>query len=161
MACSGIEGDGIIYADPRLVRIKIDNVLSNAFIHNVPNGWVRVVVHSDADRTWCVVSNSGPHIAPEQLDRLTEPLYRVRSGQSLIKDVEEADEVSDGGGADLWEPWPRFRACSRACDPDEQGAELTLEARPEGGLTVTMAWSTAQQAGADTGGHPTNSADLT
>lgn len=135
------DGEARMVADPRLVRTRIDHVLSNALTHNVPGGWVSVAVHGDEDEIRCVVSNTGPRIAPEQLERLTEPLYRVRGGQSLLSGADETGNHTPSlGGHGHGLGLSLVRAIAA-----EQGAQLQFDAREEGGLTVTISWSHRNQ----------------
>jgi len=67
-------------ADPRLVEIALDNLLSNAIRHT-SSGRIRLVLAPD-DRGWTLsVEDSGEGIAVEHLSHVFERFYRVDAGR--------------------------------------------------------------------------------
>jgi signal transduction histidine kinase len=62
--------------DPGLVERLIANLLDNAIHHNQPSGWITVATALDAGSAVLTVSNSGPVIAPEELQSLIRPFRR-------------------------------------------------------------------------------------
>jgi signal transduction histidine kinase len=60
-----IQAGVFIAANPALVEILINNLLRNAYIHNIPGGWVKICLQ----RQELVIENSGPviHEDPERL----------------------------------------------------------------------------------------------
>jgi signal transduction histidine kinase len=111
--------------DPRLVESLVSNLVDNAVRHNVPEGRLSVTTAASADHTRVVVSNSGPVVAPEEVERLLEPFQRS-GGQRLGG---QRPGHTDGYGLGL----AIVRAIATA-----HGATLTVHCRPEGGLDVTV-----------------------
>lgn len=108
--------------DPVLLEHLVRNLLENGIRHNVADdGWVRVKTGAaDDGRAVLTVSNSGPVIADYELPALFEPFRRLAG-----------ERTSGTGGAGLG--LSIVRAIVRA-----HGGEVVLEARAEGGLTVTV-----------------------
>jgi signal transduction histidine kinase len=63
--------------DPVLAEILISNLIDNAIRHNIPGGDVQVTTNMRAGRATLKVTNSGPHIAADQVPRLLEPFQRL------------------------------------------------------------------------------------
>lgn len=104
--------------DPVLLDLLVDNVLRNAVRHNVPGGLVWVTTSA---RT-LTVENTGPSVPADRLAELVEPFRRGTR-----------DRVGAGGaGLGL----AIVTAVARAHD-----ADVTLAARPGGGLAVTVLFS--------------------
>ncbi|GAA5208570.1 sensor histidine kinase [Streptomyces thinghirensis] len=61
-----------------LLRQLVVNLLDNARTHNVPGGTVGVRVDRVVDAIVLEVTNTGPAVDPEVVDRLFEPFYRAR-----------------------------------------------------------------------------------
>ncbi|MCO6007017.1 ATP-binding protein [Actinoallomurus purpureus] len=101
--------------DPALIGRLVANLCDNAVHYNVPGGVVEVSTRRAADQALLVVSNTGPVVPPEEVDRLFEPFQRMRR---------VADD-HHGLGLSI------VRAIAVA-----HGAVLTAHAHPEGGLTV-------------------------
>jgi PAS domain S-box-containing protein len=74
---TGAEPSVQALGDARRVREVLVNLVSNAIKYNVPGGWVRVRVGSDAERAWVEVSDGGIGMNPEQLEHLFEPFNRL------------------------------------------------------------------------------------
>jgi len=107
--------------DPSLVESLVANLVDNALRHNVPGGWVRVATSVGEDgRARLRVTNTGPVIPPDEVDRLFEPFQRL-GGQRL--------RHTDGHGLGL----AIVRAIATA-----HGAAVRPKARPEGGLDVEV-----------------------
>ena len=104
--------------DPRLAESLIANLVDNALKYNVPGGWVCVRTGPGA----VSVRNSGPVIAPDQVDRLFEPFQRLGG---------ERTQRTDGHGLGL--------AIVRAI-ADAHGATVTALARDDGGLDIEVAF---------------------
>jgi signal transduction histidine kinase len=98
-------------------RILLDrlvgNLVQNAVVHNVPDGWVRVRTGSTNGHAFLEVTNTGPVIPADDLPQLFEPFRRVEArtafggvglGLSIVESVAHAhDGVVDacphqGGG---------------------------------------------------------------
>ncbi|GAA1652989.1 sensor histidine kinase [Actinoplanes couchii] len=117
--------------DPRLMGILITNLIDNAIRHNHPGGHVVVTLKRPSEplhrgdipipglatSTMLTVTNSGPPIPADELDRLRRPFERLRPHQGFGLGLAIADAVA------------------RAHD-----ATLVTTARPEGGLDVTVSF---------------------
>jgi signal transduction histidine kinase len=106
--------------DPALVDRLVVNLLDNAAYYNGPGGHVEITTHSTAEHAVITVSNSGPEVPPDQVDRLFEPFNRLRR---------TTGDGHHGLGLSI------VRAIATAHD-----ATLTAQARPDGGLIVEAAF---------------------
>ncbi|MEU6076019.1 ATP-binding protein [Micromonospora sp. NPDC047074] len=88
--------------------------------HNVPDGKVEVATRLAAGQALLAVTNTGPVVPPEEVDRLFEPFQRMRR---------VADDAHHGLGLSI------VRAIAVA-----HGAVLTAHARPRGGFTVEISF---------------------
>ena len=78
----------------------VGNLIHNAVVHNVPEGWLRLRTGTTDGRAYLEVSNSGPMVDPELVPHLFEPFRRadVRTGSgggvglglSIVEAVAEA-----------------------------------------------------------------------
>ena len=110
----------LLSGDPRLVERLVANLIDNAVRHNVQGGtvWVRTGLRNgDA---WLGVSNDGPVVSPDQIDRLYEPFERLGA---------ERTASGEGFGRGLC----IVRAVAAAHD-----ATLRTAARPAGGLSIEV-----------------------
>jgi signal transduction histidine kinase len=105
--------------DPRLAERLAANLVSNAVRHNMPGGWVEVVTGTRSGQAVLSVANTGPVIAPEQVDLLFQPFGRL----------ETARLSRDGIGLGL----SIVTAIAEAHD-----ADLRARPRPGGGLEVEV-----------------------
>ncbi|XVV14068.1 sensor histidine kinase [Actinoplanes sp. CA-131856] len=109
-----------VAGNPVLLERLVQNLVENGVRHNVPgNGWVRVVTGTLAGRVQVEVSNSGPVIPRYEVPGLFEPFHRYGS--------ERLHSPGAGLGLSI------VRAVARA-----HGGDVRAEARPEGGLIVTV-----------------------
>lgn len=104
--------------DPALVERLIANLLDNAVRYNVPGGRVEISTRVHGDQAVLSIANTGPVIAPEQVDRLFEPFQRL-----------DRTRVDDHHGLGL----SIVRAIAIAHD-----ATITADARPQGGLLIEI-----------------------
>ncbi|MGA8453888.1 MAG: ATP-binding protein, partial [Streptosporangiaceae bacterium] len=105
--------------DQRLAERLAANLVDNAVRHNVPGGWVEVATGVRSGRSVLSVSNTGPVIAPDQVERLFQPFGRL-----------EATRLSrDGLGLGL----SIVTAIAAAHDADLRARPL-----PSGGLEVEV-----------------------
>jgi len=78
-----------ITANPALIEILINNLLRNAYIHNIPGGWVDIHL----TQTTLVINNTGPviHDDPERLfDRFRKGRVDNRTtglGLALVREI--------------------------------------------------------------------------
>jgi signal transduction histidine kinase len=89
----------MVRADPVLVERLIANLVHNAVRHNVPGGWMRVLI---ADRAIRIV-NSGGQVDPRHIPSLFEPFVRqasrVRSDTGVGLGLPLVKEIADAHGA--------------------------------------------------------------
>ena len=106
--------------DPRLIERLVANLLDNAIRHNGADGWVAVTTATEAGAAVLTVANSGPVIAPEEVERLLQPFRRLG-----------ADRVGrrDGHGLGL---------SIVAAVATAHGATLRVHAQPDGGLRAEV-----------------------
>jgi signal transduction histidine kinase len=104
-----------VEADPVRLRQVLDNLVANAVRH-APGGEVVVAVEPGDGVVRVSVSDHGPGIAPEDLDRIFEPGVRLVAGR---------------GGSGLGLPLARAIAVAH-------GGELTVASAPGEGSTFTL-----------------------
>jgi signal transduction histidine kinase len=110
-----------VSGDPALLERLVANLLDNAAHHNIPDGRIEVETGTHAGRAFFSIVNGGSAIPAGEVDRLFEPFQRLGS-----------DRTSDGDGH-LGLGLSIVRAIASAHD-----ATLTVRARAEGGLAVTI-----------------------
>ena len=70
-----------------MLRRAIGNLLSNAFGHTPPGGYVRIQIGKNEDRMATIqVENSGETISPEHLPRLFDRFYRADPSRKRLAD---------------------------------------------------------------------------
>ena len=72
-------GSASSLGDVRLAERLTANLVDNAVRHNVPGGWVEVATGVRSGRSVLSVSNTGPVIAPDQVERLFQPFGRLEA----------------------------------------------------------------------------------
>lgn len=66
--------------DPVLLGRLTDNLVRNALRHGTPDGWLSIDTTTLPDgHTVLRVENAGERLSPDQITRLTEPFFRVRT----------------------------------------------------------------------------------
>ena len=118
---TSLEEPATIRGDHALVERLIANLIDNAVEHNVPHGRIEVRTAANGDGTAVLsISSTGPPIPPDQVERLFEPFQRL--------DRTRANQNGHHGlGLSI------VRAIASA-----HNAQLKAQARPGGGLTVTV-----------------------
>ncbi len=106
--------------DPALIRRLIANLVDNAVDHNVGGGRVEIRTEARAAHAVLEVSNTGPHIPSDQIERLFEPFQRLTASRT---------DTNGHHGLGL----SIVRAIATA-----HNATITVEAQPGGGLAVTV-----------------------
>ena len=106
--------------DPALIGRLIANLVDNAIDHNLDGGSIEVGTESYGEAAILNVSNAGPSIAANDVDRLFDPFQRLAGARY-------AHDGHHGLGLSI------VRAIAVAHD-----AELTAEPRPGGGLSVAV-----------------------
>jgi signal transduction histidine kinase len=115
--------------DPHLVERLAANLIANAVEHNRPRGRIDVATRTANGRAILQVTNSGPTVPAEDLDRLFEPFQRI-----------DGSRTSTGEGLGLGLSIVRAIA-------DAHAATVTTKLPDEGGLAIEIAFP-APQAGA-------------
>ncbi|MBE8520701.1 HAMP domain-containing histidine kinase [Amycolatopsis sp. H6(2020)] len=106
--------------DPRLIESLVANLVDNAIRHNRPDGHVQIMTGSSGPGVTITVTNSGPVVPEDQLQRLLQPFQRLSA---------DRNDHHSGHGLGL----AIVNAVARA-----HHADLTTTARPQGGLTITV-----------------------
>ncbi len=109
--------------EPRLVERLVANLIANAVVHNVKDGWIEVSTETREGRATLSVKNSGPRVAAADVERLFEPFERVAGARTA-------------GGEGVGLGLSIVKAIAEAHD-----ATITAEPIPEGGLTITITWA--------------------
>jgi signal transduction histidine kinase len=117
-------GSAMTTGDARLIESLVANLVDNAVRHNHPGGHVHVSSEASGARVGITVTNSGPVVPDDQLQRLFQPFERLSR---------------DGYGLGL----AIISAVAAA-----HHAALDVGARPEGGLTVTVRFARTDEHGA-------------
>jgi signal transduction histidine kinase len=108
--------------DPRLVERLIANLIDNAIRHNTPGGHVEITTGTRDQHAFVSVANTGPTVPSEQIQRLFQPFQRLNGAR-----------IRQNGGHGLGLSIVHAIATAH-------GAELSARARPEGGLTIEVAF---------------------
>ena len=108
--------------DPALAESLIANLVSNAIRHNIDAGQAEITTAITDGRAVVTVSNTGPLVPPDEVDRLFQPFQRL--GTQRLRQT-------GGHGLGL--------AIVRAV-ASVHSAELTASARPEGGLEISVSF---------------------
>jgi protein-histidine pros-kinase len=103
---------------PAALRRIVDNLLDNAYRYG--QGDVELNIVDRADSLSLRVRDHGPGIAPEQLEQVFEPFYRLESSRNR-----------SSGGSGLGLTIARHLA-------HQLGGQLTLENAADGGLCATL-----------------------
>jgi signal transduction histidine kinase len=93
-----------VSGDRRLVERLVRNLVDNAVRYNRPGGSVRISTRTRSGRGVLVVSNTGPTIAPVDMDRLFQPFERldlnrhgngdgIGLGLSIVKAIADAHDA--------------------------------------------------------------------
>jgi signal transduction histidine kinase len=106
--------------DPRLLERLIANLIDNAIRHNNPGGRVEITTGTRDRHAFVSISNTGPTVPPEQIQRLLRPFERHRAART-------GHDGGHGLGLSI------VQAVA-----DAHGAELRPVARGDGGLTIEV-----------------------
>ena len=109
----------LLEGDPLLVERLVFNLLSNAVRHNAVDGRIEVVTEMTEGKAVLSVTNTGPLIAPAEVDRLFRPFQRLEPRRTHYK---------DGHGLGL----SIVRAIATA-----HRASISARPMPDGGLSVS------------------------
>ena len=111
---------GVLVADPDRLTQVLRNLVRNAVGHTTPDDAVEVRAQARDGRLCIAVSDTGPGIPAEHLERVFERFYRVDEGRAR-----------DSGGSGLG------LAIARAI-VEAHGGTLRAESPPGGGTTFTI-----------------------
>jgi signal transduction histidine kinase len=106
--------------DSRLIESLVANLVDNALRHNIPDGDIAISTRTVGGRAALSISNTGPVIRPEDIDRLFQPFQQV-----------SAERVRQGAGHGLG--LTIVRAIS-----DAHGATITARPGSGGGLDIEV-----------------------
>ncbi len=115
-----VTGSAPLDGDPTLIERLVANLVDNAVRHNVGGGHVQVSTGVIERQAVLSVTNTGPVLAPSELNRLFEPFQRLDGRRGRRK---------DGHGLGL----SIVRAIATA-----HGAAISASALPGGGLSVEV-----------------------
>ncbi|MEO3808860.1 HAMP domain-containing sensor histidine kinase [Sphaerisporangium sp. B11E5] len=109
--------------DPRLIESLVTNLIDNAVRHNHADGHVNVTTQTSGTQVTLTVTNSGPVIPADQIQRLFHPFQKLAP-----------DRNGYGLGLAI------VNAVTQA-----HHATLTTSTPPEGGLSITVRFAHASQ----------------
>ena len=112
--------------DPRLVDRLVANLVDNALRHNVEGGRVDASTETQAGGAVLSLANTGPVVAPDEVERLFEPFRRAGADRT----------GGQGHGLGL----SIVRAIA-----DAHGATVTAEPQTEGGLRVEVVFPSPEE----------------
>jgi signal transduction histidine kinase len=72
-----------ISGDPHLIERLVSNLVDNALHYNQPGGNVDVLVDTHGGQAVLMVTNTGPRVPPDQLDRLVQPFHRLATDRAV------------------------------------------------------------------------------
>ena len=110
----------VVRGDPRLIERLVVNLVDNALRYNVDRGQVEVATETNGSEVILAISNTGPVIPQQTVDRLLQPFQRLGA---------ERTQHSGGLGLGL----SIVQAIAEA-----HSATLTVRANPDGGLHVEV-----------------------
>ncbi|XRQ15184.1 sensor histidine kinase [Actinomadura welshii] len=111
--------------DPKLIESLVANLIDNAIRHNHAGGHAEITTQTSGTQTVLTVTNSGPVIPGDQIQRLFHPFQRL---------AHDRNGRRDGYGLGL----AIVNAVARA-----HHATLTANARAEGGLSIAVQFAHA------------------
>ncbi len=79
-------GPALVSGDRRLIERLASNLVDNAIRHNVPNGRAEVAVDNGPGQVLLRVTNSGPAVPDDEMERLLQPFQRLESGPAVAED---------------------------------------------------------------------------
>jgi signal transduction histidine kinase len=112
--------------DPAMVERLVANLVENAMRYNEPSGWVSTWTGLRDGEPTLEVTNSGPVVAPDQVDELVKPFSRL-NGEGAVAARNAGGREGLGLGLSI------VQAIA-----DAHGARLTTTPRAGGGLEVAV-----------------------
>jgi signal transduction histidine kinase len=120
----------LIAGDPRLAERMVANLADNALRYNRPDGWVQVTTGTRNGRAVLLVTNTGPDVPADQIQRLLQPFQRLSPARA-----------GEPGGSGLG-------LSIVAAIANAHGAAISAHPGPGGGLGIEVSFA------ALTAGHP-------
>lgn len=68
--------------DPDLIQRLVSNLIDNALDYNHPGGNIQVLADAQARQARLTVTNTGPHVPPDQVGRLLQPFQRMTTDRT-------------------------------------------------------------------------------
>ena len=121
-------GDAATTGDPAMVERLVANLVQNAVRYNEPDGWVTAWTGLRDGEPTVEVTNTGPVVAPDQVDELVKPFSRLDTNGGVAA---RSADGREGLGLGL--------SIVQAI-VDAHGARLTTDPRAEGGLKVAVSF---------------------
>ncbi len=122
LECNTVLDGALVKGERQLIERLIANLLDNAIRHNATGGHIDIATATTAAGAVLSVENSGPTIAPAEIERLSRPFQRLGA---------ERTSRGDGHGLGL----SIVGAIAQAHD-----AALVVVPRAEGGLRVRVSF---------------------
>jgi signal transduction histidine kinase len=132
--------------DPRLLERLISNLIDNAIRHNVPSGRLAITTGTHDKRPALSITNTGPPIPPDRLERLFEPFQRLAQrtghnngqglGLSIVRAIATAHDATlqaspaPGGGLAIEVAFPSASGPGSKMAPTAPPTQLTASRRP-------------------------------
>ncbi len=94
-----------VEGDPIRLRQVLGNILANALRHSPPGGTIRVRAWRAGEEAWVQVSDQGPGIPADELERIFERFYRgdkARAGEGAGLGLAIARELVRLHGGRIW-----------------------------------------------------------
>ena len=113
--------------NPRLLERLANNLVENAIHHNTPGGHVEITTETRDQHAFLTVTNSGPVIPPNELQRLFQPFQRLNGTRT---------QHQNGHGLGL----SIVQAIATAHD-----ATITTQAQPDGGLAIEVSFPRSEK----------------
>ena len=113
-------GGAWVAGSQALISRMVENVIHNAVCHNAEGGWIRIESRTADGQASLVVENGGPVLEQDQVRELSQPFRRIGADRT---------GSAEGSGLGL---------SIVAAIAEAHGGSLDLQARPEGGLRVSI-----------------------
>jgi signal transduction histidine kinase len=113
--------------DPRLIEQMIGNLVDNAILHNTRGGSLQLTTATEAGQGVLMISNDGPIIPTNELERLFRPFERLEPGR-------RQHQAGHGLGLSIVD------AIATA-----HGAATTARSKPQGGLEIEITFPAPAQ----------------
>jgi signal transduction histidine kinase len=113
-------GGAWVAGSQALISRMVENVIRNAVCHNTDGGWIRIATRTADGLASLVVENGGPVLEQDLVRELSQPFQRIGA---------ERTGSDEGSGLGL---------SIVAAIAEAHGGSLDLQARPDGGLRVSI-----------------------